>query len=483
MAVKMGLSRRIILQNLLIVLSISLVIVWIMVTFKDSLYRAKNDKIQSVVETAYGVVMHNVDEYKAGKMTLEQAQYAGMEALRYMKYDGNYIWINDMDYAFVMHPNVSRADKPAWYEKSGLVNYADPTGKRIFHEFIEICRKNGEGFVDYLWPKSGKENEKAVPKTSYVKLVREWNWVIGSGIFLDDAQAEIGRTMGILIAVVFLVLLAAILASVFMSNSIAASISKVTEMLSGGAQQVTSAAAQIASSGQELAQGASEQASALEETSSSLDEMALMIKHNTENAKQANDMAGDASRIAAGGMESMNRMSDSIKQIQASSSATAKIIKTIDEIAFQTNLLALNAAVEAARAGEAGRGFAVVAEEVRSLAKRSAEASKNTGELILNSQRNVENGVVVTQDVIKLLNEIASKAAKVSVLINEVTKSTEEQSRGIEQIAAASGEMDKVTQKNSANAEESASASEELEAQAENLAGVVEQLKDIIGKS
>ena len=232
---------------------------------------------------------------------------------------------------------------------------------------------------------------------------------------------------------------------------------------------------------QSLAQGASEQASSLEETSSALEEMASMTRQNADNANQANGAAKEANAMALEGVNSMKRMADAIERIKNSASETAKIIKTIDEIAFQTNLLALNAAVEAARAGEAGKGFAVVAEEVRNLARRSAEAAKTTADLIEGAQKNAEAGVNVSTEVAKNLSGIQDKAGKVATLIAEIAAASKEQSQGIDQVNTAVSEMDKVVQQNAANAEESASASEELSSQAQELSAMVEDLSAIVG--
>ena len=257
-----------------------------------------------------------------------------------------------------------------------------------------------------------------------------------------------------------------------MKDSINAAVNNLDEGLQQVAlttDQVAAASGQISVGSQSLAEGAAEQASALEEVSSSIEELASMTKQNAANAGEANTLASNARSGADKGLEAMTRMSQAIDDIKRSSDETAKIIKTIDDIAFQTNLLALNAAVEAARAGDAGKGFAVVAEEVRNLAQRSAEAAKNTANMIAESVKNADGGVQISQQVAGALEEIADGSRKVNDLVAEIAAASNEQSQGIEQIGAAVGQMDKVTQQNAANSEESASASEELSAQSEEL--------------
>jgi methyl-accepting chemotaxis protein len=190
---------------------------------------------------------------------------------------------------------------------------------------------------------------------------------------------------------------------------------------------------------------------------------------------------GEAGELVTHGVSAMQRMSTSINDIKTSSDKTAKIIKTIDEIAFQTNLLALNAAVEAARAGEAGKGFAVVAQEVRNLAQRSAEAARNTAELIEAGQSNAESGVAVAVEVSANLEGIKESSGKVATLIAEIAAASSEQSQGIGQVNTAVSEMDKVVQSNAANAEESASAAEEMSSQAQELNSLVGELVSVVG--
>jgi methyl-accepting chemotaxis protein len=256
---------------------------------------------------------------------------------------------------------------------------------------------------------------------------------------------------------------------------------RVAGSLNDGALQVVAAAGQVSASSQNLAEGSSEQASSLEETGASLEEMSSMTKRNSENASKANELAKHARSAADRGVGDMESMASAMNAIKGSSDDIAKIIKTIDEIAFQTNILALNAAVEAARAGEAGMGFAVVADEVRNLAQRCAQAAKETASKIEDAIAKSGQGVEITTKVAQALNEIVQKVRQVDELVTDVATASREQSDGITQINNAVGQMDKVTQSNAATAEESAAAAEELNAQAEAMKHSVADLLRLVG--
>ena len=264
--------------------------------------------------------------------------------------------------------------------------------------------------------------------------------------------------------------------AILVSRGIKRSLQRIAANLGSGAAQTAAASGQVAQSSQMLAEGASEQAASLEETSASLEEITSMTQQNAANAGQAKGLTAAANASADKGAISMQRMSQAIDDIKKSSDATAKIVKTIDEIAFQTNLLALNAAVEAARAGDSGKGFAVVAEEVRNLAQRSADAAKNTAALIEAAVENAENGVQISRDVGESLQEIGASVRKVNILIEEIVSASNEQASGIEQVNTAVAQMERVTQSNAASSEETASASEELSAQAGERNRMVQEL-------
>ena len=246
------------------------------------------------------------------------------------------------------------------------------------------------------------------------------------------------------------------------------------EQVSINADQVAGASGEISAASQTLAQGASEQAATLEEVAANFEEMEAMTKQNAANAKTARSLAENATEATQKGVTSMNQLTEAVERIKQSSDSTARIVKTIEEIAFQTNLLALNAAVEAARAGDAGKGFAVVAEEVRNLAMRSAEAAKQTADLIEEAIRNAGDGMAHNTQVLENLSDIDEQVKKVNEIISEIALSSEQQQSAVGEISLAIEQMNAVTQQTAANSEETASASEELSAQSQEMLGIVE---------
>ncbi len=258
------------------------------------------------------------------------------------------------------------------------------------------------------------------------------------------------------------------------------------ELLSGiatTAEQVAVGARQVSDASITLSQGTTEQASSIEELTASLEEIASQTEINAQNANQANKLAETAKNNAVQGNSQMKEMLAAMEDINEASSSISQVIKVIDDIAFQTNILALNAAVEAARAGQHGKGFAVVAEEVRNLAARSANAARETTEMIEGSIKKTEGGTRIAKDTAEALNSIVYGVEKVANLVNDIAIASNEQAMGIAQINQGIMQVSQVVQTNSATSEESASASEELSSQAVMLKEAVSryQLKRTAG--
>jgi methyl-accepting chemotaxis protein len=256
---------------------------------------------------------------------------------------------------------------------------------------------------------------------------------------------------------------------------------EVAGALNDAARQVEYVTGQVATASESFADRANQQAASLEETSASVEEINSQTKHNAENAETARSLSEDARSSTEDGTRKMQEMVAAMSAIKASSDNIAKIIKTIDEIAFQTNILALNAAVEAARAGDAGAGFAVVAEEVRNLAQRAAQAARETAAKIEDSIVKSTRGAELSARVSEGLQQIAEKARKVNELVGNIAASSKEQAQGLAQIGSAVTEMDRGTQANAAGAEETASASAEMKSQASALLKNVEALMQLVG--
>ena len=336
--------------------------------------------------------------------------------------------------------------------------------KQVIH--TSGVQLNGENYFQGLLPLGGDSGYVGVVAALHSKRVADSNT----------------NQMIRLLSLVALGCLALILPlCIFFAKRLTKPIEKAIMSLTNSAAEVSSAADLVSTNSQQLAEGASEQAASLEETSASLEEMASMTKQTADNSQQA----AQFSKQAAGGMADANvSMKALIRSMQDTSAAgenVSKIIRTIDEIAFQTNLLALNAAVEAARAGQAGAGFAVVADEVRRLAMRSAEASRNTEEMVKDIIGRINEGSDLVKKTDDKYRDAAINIQKGKELVEGIFQAAEQQARGIEQVSKAVSDMDHVTQQNASGSEESAAASESLSTQAREMHTIVGDLMSLFG--
>ncbi len=467
------------------------------------------------MQSAHSIVASYQAKAASGAMPVEEAQKAAKDALRVSRFGGpegktEYFYIWTLDSKGVMHPI-----KPEWEGQDMAGKVKDGAGTDILKQISTALNasSNGRVFVPtmFAWPGS----QSLVPKLQYVIRVDGWNWMVGSGLYTDDIDQLVRKTLLSNLAIVLVVMLVvggvgllvtrsvlrqiggeptdaiAVMSEVAQGNldtpipdapagSLLDGLGRMVVSLRQLVTEVRSATESIATASSEIAQGnndlahrTEDTASNLQSTASSMEELTSTVRQTSDSAQTANQMATSAATVAARGGEVVSRVVATMQDINASSNKISDIIGVIDGIAFQTNILALNAAVEAARAGEQGRGFAVVASEVRSLAQRSAEAAKEIKALIGASVEKVESGTQLVGNAGATMTEIVESVQRVTDIIGEIRSATSEQSQGIAQVNTAMNQLDQMTQQNSALVEQSTAAADSLREQAMKLTQVV----------
>jgi methyl-accepting chemotaxis protein len=429
------------------------------------------------------------------------------------------IKFGDTGYLFVLSsaPGKTYGDALVHPTRQGanILDSKDSSG----HEFVKEMLAKKSGVITYPWLNAEKGETRARDKMVAYATFKDWNWLIAGGTYKDEITREahelrnrfivIGLVaLGVFALVLYLVVRATITRPLLQAqdaaaqiadgdltvsidstqrdeigrlaqamNGISASLSSVVGKVRDGAEQIATASREISSGNLDLCVRTEQQAANLAATATSMEQLTVTVKQNADNARQANQMALNASSVAGQGGAMVAKVIDTMDAINQSSRKISDIISVIDGIAFQTNILALNAAVEAARAGDQGRGFAVVASEVRNLAQRSAAAAKEIKTLIGASVDQVDAGSKLVADAGVTMNEVLASVGRVTDIMAEITAASVEQSNGIEHVNRAINEMDQVTQQNAALVEEASAASEAMQEQAAALADSVRLFK------
>jgi len=487
---------------------------------------SKKAATRQVVEVAYGFIDGYEQEVKSGRMPLAMAQSAAIAAIKNLRFGvKEYFWVNDLTPRMVVHPTKPELDG------KDLTDNKDPNDKHLFVEFVGICKAKGSGFVDYLWPKP--EGEKPLPKISYVKLYAPWGWIIGSGVYLEDVRQETTILQWWIYGATLLVslLMAAFCASIGLgiTRPLRAVIRQLQDMTTGNADltqrivttrhdesgqlgeafngflgnlqgvishvrkcatNVAQAAFDISKRSNEMTRGAENVASEAAAVAAAGEEMAAtanVIANNCMMAVKAStttrEFAKDGGSVVETTISVMNLIA---RQVDTSATTVGvlgersdqigAIIGTIEDIADQTNLLALNAAIEAARAGEQGRGFAVVADEVRSLAVRTTKATKEITGMINSIQKETLGAVDAMNKGVAEVKHGTDEAARSGKSLAQIICQVDQVTDQIDQIALAASEQTSTTAEISSNIDRITQLASRECAQASSLAGAAAEL-------
>ncbi|WP_417790972.1 methyl-accepting chemotaxis protein [Stutzerimonas xanthomarina] len=501
------------------------------------LYKGKQVMTQNIVETARGVLTYYQQLEASGSMTTAEAQKAAMDQVRLIRYGQNdYFWINDMQPVMVMHPM-----KPE-LEGQDLSKVKDPNGKALFNEMVKVAQLKGAGLVDYQWAKPGEKDP--VPKISYVELFKPWGWIIGSGIYVDDVEAEFQNYLvrfsliGLAIAALMAALVAILIRSIThplrhsmqaMANiasgeadltrnldvsgndeltTLSRDFNSFTQKLrtvigqlfetSGALETSSSALGALAGQAHKQSQQQSQQmelvATAVNEVTYAVQEVAKNAEHASNEVGDAEQQAGLGQRNIEASLQQIGQLSTTINEavgvIQSLADETTKIgsvLEVIGSIADQTNLLALNAAIEAARAGEQGRGFAVVADEVRLLAQRTQTSTAEIHTMIERLQKNSGAAVTVIMESSRASQATVEQASQAGASLGHIAQALRNLSGLNASIASATLQQTHVVEDINQNvtqaaglAQQSTQAAEQSSAAGERLGELAEQLNRLL---
>ncbi|ALQ54018.1 chemotaxis protein [Pseudoalteromonas issachenkonii] len=429
-------------------------------------------KTKNVVETAYSIITHYAALEQSQTLTRAQAQSQAMASIRSLRYDDtNYFWINNYQPAMVMHPI-----KPA-LEGKDLTNNKDPDGTPLFVEMVDVVKKSGEGYVPYKWPKPG--SDKPVDKIAYVKGFNQWQWIIGSGVYLDTIDNTFSQQRTIIVINVMIMIVVVVLFSYFIGRSILTPTRLAAEMMKDISQGEGDLTRTLNENGNDeisqlsrsfnlfvskireslvlvakSANDVNEHAHAVDDSSktsqsfielqndsstqvaAAMEQMTHQIHDVSRNAEAAEQAANDAASNASTGKNVVSKTITAIETLSSNIETVSKVtadlaqesnnigsvLDVIRSIAEQTNLLALNAAIEAARAGEHGRGFAVVADEVRTLASRTGKSTDEIQAMIAKLQEGAKAAVEAVKSSQEISISTVEQASSANASLDEIDR-------------------------------------------------------------
>jgi methyl-accepting chemotaxis protein len=501
---------------------------------RNHILEEKKLAIQALVDSSLGVIQEQYDLYKAGKLTEQEAQRLAKDNLRKSRYNNgaDYFFIYDFNGINLMH-----ASKPEREGKS-FMDTKDPNGKYYIKEWIDLLKKDGSAHIDYMFPKAG--SKEPIPKLSYAKVFAPWGWWLGTGVYIEDVDADFRQSA--LKSIIFLVVIAILLGTLgwtiersvmrqiggepalaakqaegfadgdltrrIVSSSdqqgnllatlgkmqdrltgIVRSIRSSTEVLARESSELSVAAKEISLATRNQAESSAATAAAIEELTVSINEVSEIAMSTEVNSRETADLAGrggDVVRQAAQKIENIAAsVLDSTGRIQSlvdRSQEIGKITQVIKEIADQTNLLALNAAIEAARAGEQGRGFAVVADEVRKLAERTSRATSEISVMVEAIQTDTQQTVIAMESATPLVKQGQELAVQATGVLDDIQRQATDSLSKAREVANATKAQAVTANEIAGHVENIASMTEETNAATQSNSAAADQLNALAGK-
>lgn len=482
------------------IISLLLIELLSLTSLRQSLYADKRLKTEDVVNVAYSVLERYAGLANSGEMTTERAQQSALAIIKDMRYEGDqYFWVHTNDNTMVMHPFKPQLDG----KYIGDIQNND--GLKPFVEMTNMVKAHGHGFVTYQWPKPN--TTEAIDKLSYVREIKQWGWIIGSGTYVDDIESEFTHNLTVSLMIFGALTLLLLFLSNGINKSIVDKVSQLLKVIEGAKtnndltlrfksdsndelakmgfafnemmssfqnaiQSVSASSTQVTNSAMDVGsltvktkdnvdiqtQDVDMVATAMQQMHSTVTEVAANTGETAEAAVSVCDESSSAAQIAHKAKDTVNLLTleldganTVISELETNCVDIGSILDVIKAISEQTNLLALNAAIEAARAGEQGRGFAVVASEVRTLAGKTNESVIEIESMILKLQEGSTNAVSAMARGLEKCNDTVVKINSVSDALNNISVSIDQIKGMAQQIATATEEQSSVTSEVSNN--------------------------------